>query len=127
MTPNPESSKKLLIIENNPLILEGLGTALSEAGYAVELASNGCQALHYLRDQPSPDLILLDMMLPDIDGWRFLQVRRQLPKASDIPVLIVTGLSAASPEWAASLGAAGLVRKPFEFETLVQKVRQCLA
>jgi CheY-like chemotaxis protein len=64
-------------------------------------------------------------MTPVFDGWRFLERRRQEAALAAIPVIITTALGVASPEWAASLGAADCLRKPIETEALVQAVRRC--
>jgi CheY-like chemotaxis protein len=63
---------------------------------------------------------------PGCDGWRFLERRKRLPGADTVPVLLITGLAVSSDEWAASLGACGLIRKPVEVEDLLAVIRKCL-
>ena len=75
----------------------------------------------------APDLILLDMInaLSDSDGWDFLERRKRSSALASIPVLIVTALGVATEEWAADLGAVGLLRKPFDDEPLIAEVGRC--
>ena len=119
--------ENILIVEDNTIQREGLAVVLRQHGFSVLLASDGQKALE-LSEQAVPDLILLDMLIPDkdSDGWWFLKHRRRLSTLASVPVLITTALHIASDEWAASLGAAGLIRKPFEVEPLVATIRQFL-
>jgi two-component system response regulator MprA len=119
------AGETLLLVEDNEVVREGLAVALRRAGYAVALAGNGQEALSALRGGVRPDLILLDMLVPVVDGWRFLEQRRREPALAAVPVVIMTGVGVASAEWAAGLGAAGLLRKPVETEELLREVRRC--
>ena len=119
----------VLVVEDDPVQREGLRRVLEQEGYAVALAADPGEALTRLRGPPTPDLILLDMLHPhsrDGDGWYFLHQRQQLPDLRAIPVVIVTALGNASPEWAASLGADGLLRKPVDGDQVVAEVRRRL-
>jgi two-component system response regulator MprA len=124
MSSDTPAGGTLLIVEDNEVVRARLAVVLRRAGYAVALAANGQEALSALRGGLRPDLILLDMLLPVADGWRFLERRRQ-PALAAVPVVILTGLGVASPEWATALGAAGLLRKPAETEALLREVRRC--
>jgi DNA-binding response OmpR family regulator len=76
---------------------------------------------------PTPDLILLDVLRPmshDGDGWHFIYRWQQLPDLLAIPVVIVTAPGNASPNWAESLGAVGLLRKPVDGDRVVAEVRR---
>jgi CheY-like chemotaxis protein len=120
------SINTILLVEDNEVVREGLARVLRGEGHAVAVAANGREALAALRGGLRPALVLLDMLLPGLDGWRFLEqwrADRALPPA---PFVVVTGLAVASPEWAASLGARGLVRKPVEAEDLLREVNRCL-
>jgi CheY-like chemotaxis protein len=105
-----------------------LATELSQKGITVVTAREGNEALNRLFSDPLPDLILLDMLNPtgERDGWWYLSQRQRIPVLAWVPVIIMTSLSVACEEWAASLGAAGLVRKPFEVESLLAKIQHCL-
>jgi CheY-like chemotaxis protein len=71
--------------------------------------------------------MLLDMMMSEVDGWQLLKLLRRYPALLAMPVIIVTGLGIANLEWARSLGAAGLVRKPVEVEHLKGELIRALA
>jgi CheY-like chemotaxis protein len=115
----------LLLVENNGVTREGLAAVLRREGCRVALAADGEEALTYLRQAPPPDLMLLDMLLPVVDGWGVLKELRSNPALAGVPAVVVTGLSIATPAWAASLGAAGLLRKPVETDALLAEVRRC--
>jgi CheY-like chemotaxis protein len=117
-------SGTILIIEDDPVMREALCTVLAREGYRVAQAANGYEALTYLNFHPAPCLILLDMLMPRMDGWRFLEAFRQTPAWATIPVIITTSMGIASPDWAVSLGAVGLLKKPFDEDELMKPVRQ---
>jgi CheY-like chemotaxis protein len=114
----------ILIVDDDPLAREGLRSVLESEGYGVIVTSDGSDALTYLNHHPLPSLIFLDMMMPRIDGWQFLTLFRQTDAWSHIPVIITTSMSVASPEWAESLGAAGLLKKPFDPQEMLEPLRQ---
>jgi DNA-binding response OmpR family regulator len=74
----------------------------------------------------APDLVLLDMTIPPPDGWRILALRKKAAALASVPVVILTGLDVAHEEWATSLGACALIRKPVETAELLAEVRRCL-
>ena len=118
----------ILVVEDNIIQREGLAVLLRQQGYTVLLAVDGDDALNRLSGEPVPGLILLDMLIHDAhgDGWWFLQQRQRIPSLGFVPVIIITALPVASREWAASLGAEGLIRKPFEVKPLLAEVSCCL-
>lgn len=122
------AGKTVLVIEDDHLQREGLATELSQQGFQVVMAEDGNDALNLHSTSPVPDLILLDMLNPrgKYDGWWFLHQRGQIPTLASVPVVIMTSLSVACHEWAVSLGAAGLIRKPFETGPLLAEIRRCL-
>jgi putative two-component system response regulator len=127
LTPDQPTGKTILVVEDNQVEREGLAAILLSEGYAVATAVDGAQALDVLRAAAAPCLVLLDMMLPNADGWHFLAERDRDPGLAAVPVLITTGLSVASPEWAKGLGAAGCFRKPLPVEALLDEVRRLCA
>jgi CheY-like chemotaxis protein len=120
--PGVVMSKTVLIVEDDEIARTGLCTILLSHGYDALTAVNGEEALKRLRVGPPPDLILLDMVLPTFDGWRFLPVWRQDPALSSIPLMVMTGLSIASDEWAKALGAVCLLRKPIDVSALLATI-----
>ncbi|HMC64693.1 MAG TPA: response regulator [Gemmataceae bacterium] len=116
-------AKTILVVDDDPITCEQLATLLRSEGYSVVTALDGRGAMDYLSTEPAPDLILLDMMMPVEDGWRFLDERSRSQSLASIPVVIMTALGVASSEWAAALGAVGLLRKPLEVEALLETTR----
>ena len=116
----------ILVAEDNAEEREGLAGVLRQRGYTVLTARDGAEALKLLQAGPAPGLILLDMMMPGCDGWEFLDRRKPSPALASVPVVLVTGLPAADAEWAASLGAVGFLRKPFDVDALLAEVRRWL-
>ena len=121
------SEKTILIVEDNEVQREGLAVVLRREGFTVLAAAGGSDAVSIIERVATPDLILLDMMIPPPDGWRFMKLRRKSPALAAAPVVIMTGLGVASEEWAKGLGACGLIRKPVEVEPLLAEIRRCLS
>jgi len=124
-TNQPTGPTRVLVVEDNEVAREGLAVVLQRAGYEVALAANGREALDLLRSGPQPQLILLDMLMPVLDGWHFLErLKREVPPQA-VPVIILTSVNL-SLEWALDHGCQGFVRKPIESEKLFEEVRRCL-
>lgn len=116
-----EQHGPILIVEDNAIFREGLATVLMREGYSVLQANNGQQALDHLQCFSPPSLILLDMFMPVMDGWVWIRECRRLALPLP-PVIIMTALEIATEPWALALGAAGLLKKPFDVETLLKEV-----
>jgi chemotaxis family two-component system sensor histidine kinase/response regulator PixL len=105
-------SRSVLIVEDSEGTREALALLLQAAGYTTAEAEDGRSALTYLHSHPAPRLILLDLMMPGMDGWEFLRERRKEPELARVPVVLFTasgGLDA-SAVWA--LGANDVIHKP---------------
>jgi two-component system, chemotaxis family, chemotaxis protein CheY len=112
-----------MIVEDDPDILEPLATLLRLHGFEVSTASDGLDALAVLARGPAPGLILLDLMMPRMNGWDFRARQLEDPAISHIPVILFTG--AADPdEPLAVLQAAGWLPKPFDMRALIGLVEQ---
>lgn len=118
----------VLVIEDNDIQREGLAVVLRQQGFTVLTAAGANEALSQLSSGPIPDLILLDMLVPAPggDGWWFLQQRQRNPALASVPIILTTALAVATLEWAASIGAGGVVRKPFDANPLMAEIRRCL-
>lgn len=118
---------RILIVEDDPITREGLAIVLRREGYEAISAANGEMALACLRSEPPPDLILLDMLMPVLDGWHFLdRLREEAPK-STIPIILLTTLTILSLEWAQAHGCCGFIRKPIDPDEVLNELRRCLA
>jgi CheY-like chemotaxis protein len=90
----PVPAGRVLVVEDDEDIRESLAQVLRDEGYAVAAAANGREALAQLRsDEPRPDIILLDLMMPVMDGWQFRVAQQEDPQLAAIPVVILTALS----------------------------------
>ncbi len=115
--------KLILIVEDDLDVAESVADVLQAAGYCTAIAGNGREALDHLRKNNHPDLILLDMMMPVMDGWQFREEQRKLPALYSIPVVTVTADGDARGK-AASIHAAGHVVKPFMIDSLLDEVER---
>ena len=117
------AKQKILAVDDERHILELISYNLQGAGYQVETAETGEQALEMARDT-APDLILLDVMLPDIDGFQILQKIRD---TSNIPVLMLTAKSSEEDKvFGLRLGADDYLTKPFGINELLARVNSLI-
>lgn len=108
----------LMVVEDDPNIRALIRDLLTDEGYSVDEAANGAEALAILTTC-KPDLILLDLNMPVMSGWAFMQEIRKTGK--HMPVIIVS-VQVKSKEEAAQLGAVDYLRKTFELADLLEKV-----
>ncbi|MEX1022924.1 MAG: response regulator [Dehalococcoidia bacterium] len=114
----------VLVVDDDPLILRLVSQLIEEAGHAVTTASDGRIALEQIEGGLRPDLIVLDMRMPVMDGWGFHAAMTE--RALDIPLFVMT--AAQHPERSAGdVDAAGFISKPFDLDDLVAGVEACLA
>lgn len=119
-----ERDKEILLVEDDPALRDAIQLVLGVEGYRVVTARNGQDALEFLRQaQPAPCLVLLDLMLPGMDGRKFREEQARDPRLARIPVVILSGVDRVQAE-ATTLGAAGYIQKPVEAETLLTLVRR---
>jgi signal transduction histidine kinase len=114
---------RILVVEDDRQILAIISLLLEDEGYEVHTAPDGRQALTHLREGPNTDLIILDLMLPALDGWEFRAIQREDPVLAAIPVLAVSADSSAK---AAAIDATAFLRKPFGAEDLLGRVDKIL-
>jgi CheY-like chemotaxis protein len=125
MTTQPQGGKTILIVEDDTATREALGLILAGQGFSVLGAANGQEALGLLRSGPRPDLILLDLMMPVMDGWQFRREQVQDSILSAIPVVVLSADGNVRQK-AAALRAAGYLQKPVEVESLLEAIHQQL-
>jgi DNA-binding response OmpR family regulator len=116
--------RTVLIIEDEKLIIVSTQMVLEAAGFRVESATNGEDGIAKARSL-SPDLILLDIMMPGIDGWETLTRLKRDGGTANIPVIIFTAREhARGHQKSAEMGAADYFRKPFEPDELIELVEK---
>ena len=117
---------RILVVDDEPDLLDLVRLCLVEAGFVVETAASGQQALEALRRTP-PDLVVLDLMLPDMPGTEVCRLIRGRPEAADVLVLMLTAKSEEVDRIVGfELGADDYVTKPFSPRELVLRVRALL-
>jgi CheY-like chemotaxis protein len=111
----------VLIVEDDADLREMMAQLLTLEGFQAETVANGRDALEYLRTSDLPDVILLDLMMPIMDGWEFRRRQRQDPALANVPVVVLSALDAARAQ---DLEEAAFLKKPLDFDRLLQLVRR---
>lgn len=120
------SSAQILLVEDDGDIRESIREVLEDEGYTVAEAPDGVEALSLLRTaEPLPRLILLDLMMPRMNGVQFRHEMIKVPALRDIPVLILSA-DADMRRKAEGLAAAGCLEKPIELSVLLETVARAL-
>lgn len=109
--------ESVLLVEDDPDIRESLGEFLTDQGYEVETAQNGQEGLRQL-EKHKPGLVLLDLMMPVMNGWQFLEKKKTEPEISKVPVLVISAVPGAPyvP------GALATLKKPIDLHRLMDFV-----
>jgi CheY-like chemotaxis protein len=113
---------KVLLVDDDEELRDALGAALQAHGYQVRCMANGSEALAFLRSYPRPDAIVLDLMMPDMDGWEFRNRLREQPELGIIPVIYISAASWEAERLRFEDNAPFLV-KPFDVSLLISTVR----
>ena len=111
---------RVLIVDDEPDIRATVSAMLEIEGYEVDEAANGADALQAMERQ-EPDLILLDMRMPVLDGWAF--AREMRGRGHVTPIVVMTAARDAA-RWASEIAAAAFVSKPFGFDDLISAVER---
>ncbi len=120
-------SKSVLIVDDEPNIVLSLEFLMQQAGFAVRTAAGGEEALQAMEAAP-PDLVLLDVNMPKIDGYQVCERIRADPRWKDVRVVMLTAKGRdIEREKGLAMGADDYVTKPFATQEIVQKVRELLA
>jgi CheY-like chemotaxis protein len=110
----------VLIVEDDDDLREMMAQFLSLEGFQAAAVANGREALDYLQHENAPDLILLDMMMPVMDGWEFRRHQKADPVMAEVPVVV---LSALDQVRVADVHAEAILKKPLDFDRLLELVR----
>lgn len=116
-----DAKRRVLVVEDDEGIREALVDLLGTEGFEVTSAVNGADALGKLRDvqRQHPDVILLDLMMPVMDGWAFRAEQRNDPALSEIPVVVITASRQAD---VATLAPKAFLKKPIDFDELLRVI-----
>jgi CheY-like chemotaxis protein len=114
---DPEKNT-ILVVDDDEDCREALTFLLAGEGYAVASAANGREALDYLSHSPI-SLIILDLMMPVMDGWEFRRMQKSDPRLRSVPVVVLT--AAWNPH---SIDAQAIIRKPIDIDALITAVKQ---
>ena len=121
---DPDCPHVVMIVEDDADVREILSEIVADQGFCAVSASNGRDALDELRAAPSPPcVILLDMMMPVMDGWQFRAEQRRDPALGGIPVVVLSAHADAS-EAAESMHAAAFLGKPVDLDRLLEVIRR---
>jgi CheY-like chemotaxis protein len=116
----------VLIVEDDEDIRADLAAILRVKGFVVEESANGRDALTRLESGPPPCVLILDLMMPVMNGWELRAVMRAHPTLRDIPVVVVSGAGRIDPKEVDALEAVAVLVKPFELTQLLELVgRYC--
>jgi DNA-binding response OmpR family regulator len=112
---------RILVVDDDPLLRSSVAAILAEEGYEVDLAGDGIDALAKIEER-RPDVILLDVLMPRMNGKALLEALHSSATTAGIPVLVMTALHGFESRRTIALGATDLVEKPFDIDELLNKV-----
>ena len=116
--------RRVLVVEDDQSLRDVITEALQEDGYLVDAARNGQAGLELAQHSP-PDLVILDLMMPQMDGEQFCSAVRQIERLASVPIIVVSAARAAD-DVGVRLGAAAALRKPFDLFELTRHVNALL-
>ncbi len=115
---------KILVVDDDPFLCKLYELFLHEEGYETVTAVNGEDALNAL-DRENPDLVILDVMMPILDGMQVAKLMRENPRTENIPILLVSA-SPLLPSWANSVRAESQMSKPFDLDRFLLEIRRLM-
>ncbi|MGH8337706.1 MAG: response regulator [Gammaproteobacteria bacterium] len=108
MTAKQNGESLILVVDDDEAVLEALADLLAVSGYEVARANNGARALDYMRNNPPPALVIHDLVMPVMDGWRLQKEMKKDSTMAQLPVVVMSAL--ADPD---GIDAAAILLKPF--------------
>jgi CheY-like chemotaxis protein len=114
----------VLVIDDDAEIRQALAELLEDEEYGVLLAANGKDALDLIGRGMRPDVILLDVMMPVMDGWHFLSARLKDPDLVEVPIIIISAGQEAERE-ARKVGVFEVAKKPLHVDDLIHRIEEC--
>jgi CheY-like chemotaxis protein len=119
-----DSSARILVIDDDDIIRGTVAEALELDGFTVDTARNGAEALELVRERP-PSGIILDLMMPIMTGWQFLEHCRERRLCIGTPIVVMSAYSKL-PEEVANLGVSGCIAKPFDLDVLLGAIERAV-
>lgn len=119
--------KKIMVVDDDPVILETIHLNLTKRGYETVAFTNGNDALNNIAEN-HPDLIILDVIMPEMDGWEVLKIIKDHYPQEELKVLLLTAKSTDRDKMIGTsiLKADGYVTKPFDLQDLLQSIHELL-
>ncbi len=115
----PRAHCPVLIVEDDDDLREMMAQLLTLEGFQAAAVANGREALDYLHTTDKPNVILLDLMMPVMDGWEFRRRQQADPDLAPVPVIVLSALDQAR---ASTVDAAAFLKKPLDFDRLIQLI-----
>lgn len=122
--PPESTAARILVVDDDTDILEVMSIILDSSGFATATAKSGREALAKLHDGPPPQLVILDMMMPEMNGWEFRTEQLKDPALARIPVVVLTADGHASDK-AKEIGAVAYLKKPLDMSDLLSTIDRC--
>jgi len=120
------AARRILVVEDDEGVRRTLEDVLSDSGYSVAFATDGAQAIERMA-QFQPDLIVLDLHMPGMDGWEFLEVKAGAQPLASVPVIVLSATNAQGIDDANDRGAPICLSKPFQVDALLAEVERLVA
>jgi len=120
-------SKKIMVVDDEPDILLTVGQMLEMSGYEVVRAKDGNECIDKLNEsETDPDLIILDIMMPNVSGWDVAAKLKENPRWKEIPIVFLTAKGDTMSVGMGGLAAVDYIVKPFDIKDLVTRVKKIL-
>ena len=117
---------EILLVDDDDELRESIADGLEQAGFTVIRASDGADALGHLRSSNLPALVLLDLMMPGMNGWQLSEVMHADPVLAKIPIVALTATAVMDPESLHLADAADWIAKPFDLNEVLEVIRPLL-
>jgi CheY-like chemotaxis protein len=122
--PTVARPARILVVEDDIAIRQTLAELLADEGFEVACASNGAEALDHLSCSAAPSLILLDLAMPVMDGWKFRSAQREDPRLARIPTVVVSASHSADRRCVEELAPDAFLAKPFDLDSLMSTIHR---
>ena len=120
-------NKKIMVVDDEPDILTTIGQMLEMSGYEVIKATNGKQCIEKLNVAPeNPDLIVLDIIMPEVSGWDIAAILKENPKWNSIPILFLTAKGDTMSIGMGRMTSEDYIVKPFDAKDLILRIQRIL-